>query len=112
MIAQKQYEDSSYKGYYNVGPCDEDCVTTETLVNLFCEDWGEGQKWVSQCVDGPFESNYLKLDCSKIRKVFNWRPTWQIEKAVEKTVEFYKSDDIKKCIVKQIEEFDNERGSF
>ena len=29
-IAQKQYEDSRYAGYYNVGPDDCDCVTTGT----------------------------------------------------------------------------------
>ena len=28
LIAQRQYEDNRYAGYYNVGPDDCDCVTT------------------------------------------------------------------------------------
>ena len=41
-IAQKQYEDASYAGFYNVGPDECDCVTTGALVDLFCRCWGEG----------------------------------------------------------------------
>lgn len=41
LIAQRQYEDNRYAGYYNVGPDDCDCVTTGTLVDLFCQAWGE-----------------------------------------------------------------------
>ena len=37
LIAQRQYEDNRYAGYYNVGPDDCDCVTTGTLVDLFCQ---------------------------------------------------------------------------
>ena len=37
MICQKQYEDRRYEGYYNVGPDEADCVTTERLVNTFCK---------------------------------------------------------------------------
>ena len=44
-IAQKHYEDSSYQGYYNVGPDDCDCVTTGELVVLFCKHWGDGAVW-------------------------------------------------------------------
>ena len=40
-IAQKQYEDKKYAGFYNVGPDDCDCVATGELVNLFCSCWGE-----------------------------------------------------------------------
>ena len=109
MIAEKQYEDPKYCGYYNVGPNEEDCVSTGTIADLFCSNWGDNQKWITTCEEGPHEANFLKLDCSKIKKVFKWKPTWNIDKAIKKTVEFYKSDDIKKCISKQIKEFDKER---
>jgi len=35
MIAQRQYEDKKYAGFYNVGPDECDCVTTGELVQLF-----------------------------------------------------------------------------
>ena len=39
MIAKSQYEDGKYAGFYNVGPDDCDCVTTGTLVEMFCKNW-------------------------------------------------------------------------
>ena len=40
MIAEKQYENRGYSGYYNVGPDERDCVDTAAIVNMFCEKWG------------------------------------------------------------------------
>lgn len=88
MIAQKQYEDSSYAGWYNVGPDDCDCVTTGDLVNLFCETWGHGMSWENHWDGGPHEANFLKLDCSKIKSMFGWKPRWHIREAIEKTVDW------------------------
>lgn len=87
-IAMKQYEDDSYQGYYNVGPDDKDCVTTGELTNLFCEAWGQGITWSAKPDDGPHEANFLKLDCSKIKRVFGWTPRYGVKEAVNKTVEW------------------------
>lgn len=88
-IVQQQYGDrAKYAGNYNVGPDDCDCVTTGHLVDLFCKKWGENAAWKSVCAGGPHEANFLKLDCSRIKKAFGWKPTWNIETAVEKTVEW------------------------
>ena len=109
MIAQKQYEDIKYAGYYNVGPDDRDCFQTGALVDLFVEHWGEGMKWIDKYDGGPHEANFLKLDCSKLKKTFGWQPHWDLNIAIEKVVEWSKcwltNGDIKKCMNKQIEEF-------
>jgi CDP-glucose 4,6-dehydratase len=109
LIASRQYEDSTYSGYYNVGPEISDCIHTGDLVDLFIDAWGDGIKRVDRADGGPHESNYLKLDCSKIKKTFNWRPAWNIKVAVSKTVEwtkcYLKSEDIRKCMDHQIEEY-------
>ncbi len=109
MIAQKQYEDNKFSGWYNVGPDDCDCFETGSLVDLFVKHWDNGLKWVNQYDGGPHEANFLKLDCSKIKSVFGWAPKWNLDTAVEKTVEWTKcwlnGDDIRQCMDKQIEEF-------
>ena len=109
IIAGWQYEDISYAGFYNVGPDEHDCITTGQLVDLFCRSWGEGQKWISQPDDGPHEANFLKLDCSRLKKVFGWKPKWNVEKAVEKTVEWFQvyaaGKDVAACMDAQIQEF-------
>ena len=109
MIAQKQYEDIKYAGYYNVGPDDMDCFQTGALVDLFVKHWGEGMKWIDKYDGGPHEANFLKLDCSKLKITFGWQPHWDLNMAIEKVVEWSKcwltNGDIEKCMNKQIEEF-------
>lgn len=109
MIAAKQYEDEAYAGFYNVGPDDSDCITTGELVDLFCRKWGDGMSWEKRSDGGPHEANFLKLDCSKLKKTFGWKPRWSVEKAVEKTVEwakvYFAGEDIPACMDRQISEF-------
>lgn len=109
MIVQSQYKDKKYEGYYNVGPDDGDCITTGDLVNMFCKKWGEGQTWEDKFIGGPHEANFLKLDCSKLKSTFNWKPRWDVETTIEKTVEWSKSyfnnENIIECMDNQIQEF-------
>ena len=112
LIAMKQYKDGSYQGYFNVGPDDKDCVTTGELADLFCQAWGQGIQWVNQYDGGPHEANFLKLDCSKIKKVFDWKPRYGVKEALEKTVEWTKAyldgDDMINVMDRQINEFFNQ----
>ncbi len=110
LIAMRQENDKTYSGCYNVGPHESGCITTKRLVELFCGYWGEGASWVSAGQIPEFkEAECLKLDCSKIRATLGWQPKWNIEDAVEKTVEWYrafsKGMDIKHITIEQIESY-------
>lgn len=109
MIAAKQYEDVKFSGYYNVGPDDVDCFQTGALVDLFVRKWGNGLKWINRYDGGPHEANFLKLDCSRLKATFGWKPHWNLDKAIEMVVEWSKcwisQGDIRACMDKQIEEF-------
>ena len=109
MIAAMQCEDKKYAGYYNVGPDDVDCYQTSALVDMFVNKWGDGLKWVNQYDGGPHEANFLKLDCSKLKTTFNWKPHWNLDVAIEKVIEWSKcwiqNGDISACMDKEIEEF-------
>lgn len=109
MIAAEQYTDSKKAGYYNVGPDDVDCFQTGALVDLFVKKWGDGLKWIDRFDGGPHEANFLKLDCSKLKNTFGWKPHWNLETAIEKVVEWSKcwqsGNDVRKCMDKQITEF-------
>ena len=110
MIAAKQYDDGCYAGYYNVGPDDCDCITTGELADLFCKHWGEEAKWESKMeFDAPHEAKFLKLDCSLLKKTFDWQPRWHIEEAIQKTCAFSKvwlqGGNIPAEMDKEIEEF-------
>ena len=109
MIAAKQYEDHSFASWYNVGPDDQDCFQTGALVDLFVKHWGEGLKWIDKYDGGPHEANFLKLDCSKLKTTFGWKPHWNLETAIEKVVEWSKDwvagEDVRPVMDKQIKEF-------
>ncbi len=111
MIAAMQYKDVNYAGYYNVGPDNQDCYQTGALVELFVKHWGEEIKWVNRHDGGPHEADFLKLDCSKLKRTFQWKPHWSIDIAMEKVVEWSKcwigDKNIRACMDKQINEFLN-----
>ncbi len=96
-----------------MGPDDRDSVSTGELADLFCESWGEGMSWVNRYDGGPHEANFLKLDCSKLKAVFGWKPVWDVRTAVEKTVEWSKAwmngNDMELIMEKQILEYRDER---
>lgn len=91
MIAAEQLVRPELQGYYNVGPDECDCVTTGTLVDIFCKHWGKDATWENQAEENaPHEANFLKLDCSKIKSAFGWKPRWHMEECMEMTCRFSK----------------------
>lgn len=110
MICEAQYKDAKFAGAYNVGPDDCDCVTTGDLVNMFCKYWGNGLSWENKAKENaPHEARFLKLDCSRLKSTFGWKPKWHIEETVSKTIEWakvYQSyGDIADCMCHQIKDF-------
>lgn len=110
MIAAMQEEDIKYAGYYNVGPNESDCFETGRLVETFVKSWGDGLSWIdSHDENAPHEANFLKLDCSKLKKTFGWKPHWDLTTALDKTAEWYKiwleGNDTTLCMDKQIRDF-------
>ncbi|OUS75139.1 CDP-glucose 4,6-dehydratase [Paenibacillus sp. MY03] len=92
QLAISQLENSKFAGSYNIGPDDEDCVSTGELVDMFCGIWGESASW--NCIpeeNAPHEAHYLKLDCSMFKSAIGWKPKWHIEDALKKTVEWSKA---------------------
>jgi CDP-glucose 4,6-dehydratase len=94
LIAEKQYQDKKYEGYYNVGPDKVDAVTTGDLVNLFIQKWGTGAEYEDRTIpNAPHEAGYLALDNSLVKKTFGWKPVYHVDEAIEQTVKFAKEGD-------------------
>lgn len=113
LTAKAQYGDISKAGSYNVGPEESDCRTTGELADMFCGEWnrqtGGNISWKNRDDGGPHEANFLKLDCSKIKGALGWRPVWNLEKAMEKIVEwsvcYMNNGNAARCMEAQIKEF-------
>ncbi|MDO4438053.1 MAG: CDP-glucose 4,6-dehydratase [Eubacteriales bacterium] len=110
-IAMMQAEDKKYAGWYNVGPDDCDCVTTGELTELFKKYAGKDFEWYTPGkTEGPHEANFLKLSNEKIKEVFDWKPVWHIDRAIEETVNWTKawmesSDRANYEMARQIEKY-------
>lgn len=117
MIAAMQYENPLLAGNYNVGPDECDCLTTGELADLFCLKWNDVHltqtpvSWKNIGNNGPHEASYLKLDCSKMKTVFSWKPVWHITEAMDRIIEWtgarLEGADIAACMDNQIAEFLN-----
>lgn len=110
VIAMKQAQNPFLAGFYNVGPDERDCVSTGDLVALFGKHYGTDFKSKVVCDENaPHEANFLKLDTSLLKATFGWKPTWHIEQAIEKTVEWTKAylggKNVHSVMSNQIKEF-------
>jgi CDP-glucose 4,6-dehydratase len=96
---------------WNFGPGSQKSYTVKELVKAFVKYWGAGDESVIEAEDNSFhESNILKLDCSKAKKLLNWESVWDFEKTAEETGSWYKSfykdkTDIYKLSVSQIKNY-------
>ena len=112
MIAMRQADDKSLEGYYNIGPRDGDCINTGVLADAFVKYWGKPANWKNMSeANAPHEASFLKLDCSKARETFGWKPVWNVDSAIRETVEWYKAwnagEDMREFTERQIEAFFN-----
>ena len=109
MIAKAQYGDIKFADCYNVGPDECDCITTGELVDLFVKYAGNINRIDKSEKNAVHEANFLKLDCSKLKTVFGWKPHWHVDDAVKKTVEwsccYMGNGNVRGCMDRQIEEF-------
>ncbi len=109
LIAMKQYENLKYQGSYNIGPDEEGCLRTGELAEKFCTLWGEGASWIEQGDGGPHEDAFLKLDCRHMKETFGWKPVWNIDEGIKRTIEWTKcclnGGDVPACMDTQIRDF-------
>lgn len=93
LVAQKQYKDRNVAGSYNVGPDENSCLKTGEIADLFCNKWNEKTgkyiEWLNRYDGGPHEASYLRLDCSRLKQAFGWRPFWPGKEMIDNTVEWY-----------------------
>jgi CDP-glucose 4,6-dehydratase len=99
---------------WNFGPDDGDGKTVESIVKSICAKWGAGASYEVDSGPHPHEAHYLRLDCSKAKSSLSWFPRWNVEQAIDKSVEWYKAYQEKKDVqlfcFKQIQQYSNERA--
>jgi len=97
-------------GAWNFGPDDADVRTVGSLVEALCRHWGNGAACAIDAGAHPHEARFLKLDCSRAHTLLGWRPLWDLEAAVARTVSWARNRlggaDARTLCLDQIREYD------
>ena len=113
-VAERLYNgEIDYAEPWNFGPSEDDARPVRWIVERLAVLWGKGATWRLDEAKNPHEANYLRLDCSKARNKLKWRPLWDLETALEKIVDWYRSyesnGDMKGKTLEQIQEYQKAR---
>jgi CDP-glucose 4,6-dehydratase len=77
---------------WNFGPVDRQTVSVGELTGRVLRAWGR-DGWVEGGGDsGVREVDHLRLDCRKSVEGLGWRPLWDVNEAIRRTVEWYRAE--------------------
>ncbi len=108
LLGQKLLEEGEkFADAWNFGP-DSSCnLSVAELSERAKEYWDKIDYEFFKDYFAPEEAHILKLDSSKANSLLGWKPVWNIEKAIEMTIDWYKyyyeNKEIK--TIKQLERY-------
>jgi CDP-glucose 4,6-dehydratase len=79
-----------FTGAWNFGPMTGSACSVESLANQISELWGSGKVIVDESGEVPHEANLLHLSIDKANLELGWRPRWNLNRTLAKTVGWYK----------------------
>ena len=106
-------DSKKYNSGWNFGPKDTDVLNVEEILKFSIKAWGKGNIEMNKDIQ-PHEANLLKLDISKVKTYLRWHPVYDVHKAVDKTIQWYKTyyenknQEMYDYTLKQINEYEIE----
>jgi CDP-glucose 4,6-dehydratase len=82
--------DAELCGGWNFGPSEAGTACVGQLVTEFCAAWDGGAWEYTGDPNQPHEAKLLRLSIKKAQSRLGWRPVWNMEETVERTVEWYR----------------------
>lgn len=79
----------TYSSAWNFGPGDGEMLSVEKIVGLIIKHWGKGS-YSLDISNHPHEAILLKLDCSIAYAILKWKSIYDVYRAMEETVQWYK----------------------
>ncbi|MCK5170034.1 MAG: CDP-glucose 4,6-dehydratase, partial [Bacteroidales bacterium] len=76
---------------WNFGPDLDNNISVKEVCTKAKGLWNKINFKVEENLTNHHEANLLMLDCSKAYKLLKWKPVWDIEQTLVKTIEWYKS---------------------
>lgn len=76
---------------WNFGPEYASNLAVDEILSIAKIHWNNIDIEYSKDLSAHHEANLLMLDCSKAIKILKWKPVWDIDKTLEKTILWYKN---------------------
>ena len=112
LLAQKLYDDhKTYSEGWNFGPNEQDVRPVKWILDKMISYWPNAS-WSLDNNVNPHEASFLKLNISKASELLDWKPTWDLQIALESIIRWHKlwlSDtDMRKACITEIDNFTND----
>ena len=112
-LARRLYlEGPAYSGAWNFGPDPESIKTVEWIVGRLFKYFEKDCNYIADTYGNPHEAGCLKLDSSKAKQLLGFRPRFDLEQALQKTVHwtnaFLGKADMLQVTLEQIDEYESE----
>ena len=89
ILAMKQFKNpKKYSGAWNFGTEKNSITSVKKIVEYIIKFWGSGNLKINK-KRKFYEQENLQLNIEKSKKVLRWKPTYNIKKSVQITVEWY-----------------------
>lgn len=89
LLAERLSTNQSLSGAYNFGPDHDAIYAVKEIASLAGLSWKGKALW-SVKTDASFpESSSLAIENAKAKNILGWRPVWNAELAIKKSVEWY-----------------------
>lgn len=109
LLAMKLYAaPKKYSEAFNFGPGAESIVEVNTIVKKITQYYGEGSWARAENLQAVHEAKLLSLNISKSLNKLGWKPVWNIDEALQKTVywyKYYQNTNVHDLCVEQIDEY-------
>lgn len=117
LLAQRMVErGAEVAEAWNFGPMDDGVKSVEWLVKRIGKLYGNDDFYELATGEHPHETANLGLDSSKARHALGWQPVWNVEQALEKTVEWFKAyqkeEDMKSVCLQQLKAYTIAQASW
>jgi CDP-glucose 4,6-dehydratase len=103
--------ENKYAEGFNFGPDKSDHSDVENIIIRMNKHWNNKIKYeIIKSDANPHEAHFLSLDCSKAKDVLGWKPKWNLDKALQMTVEWNENrlqgSSVAATTLKQITEYE------
>jgi CDP-glucose 4,6-dehydratase len=76
---------------WNFGPAAANGVPVRVVADGLVQRWGGSARWEQDGDDHPHEASFLSLDCTKAHARLGWQPLFDLDQALDLTVDWYKA---------------------